>query len=1052
MYFAQNSTVQKPSTFHVFNASAGSGKTYTLVKAYLKIVLNTSDTNRFQNILAVTFTNKAAAEMKERVISNLRDFAENIEPHGRSQMFLEIEHETGIHGTILHQRSKKVLLGILYNYSAFNITTIDSFTHRLIRNFAFDLGLSLNFDVEMDTKSLLNEAVDILISKIGEDEELTKVLIDFSLQKTNEDRSWDISRELKEMAQVLLNENDLIHVQQLKKKSIEDFIQLKKQLQKELKFLQEELSRVGQKGLEIIEDFNIEHNDFYRSMLPNHFKSLATDFKKAKFFDQSKLKERIEEGNFYSKSKPEEVKTAIESIINLLLELYNQSESLYKKYSLYTLFLRSLIPLAVLSKINERLEVLKEEKNLHLNAEFNQLISKHLREQPAAFIYERIGEKYKHYFIDEMQDTSMLQWQNFIPLINNALSQENASLLLVGDAKQSIYRWRGGKAEQFIGLSTSENPFFVEKKVVPLNVNYRSYSQIVDFNNGFFQFLSKYFKNPRYSEIYLLENQQQPTDKTGGFVNLSFIEEGLLSDEKDKIYPEKVLNIINAVRADFELNEICILTRTRKQGVIIANYLTEKGVDIISSETLLLENSAKVRFIIHLLHYLQQGSDKEAQLEVLYFLFDHENLKLDKHLFLTEMMGYKDEHFFNKLKDYNVHFSYETYSQLPFYESVEYIIRSFKLTTTSDAYLLFLLDEIIQYSTRKSDGPSGFLEYWYEKKENLSIVVPEEKNAVRIMTIHKSKGLEFPIVIFAYDLNMYREVNPKTWYPIEESEGFNNFKSLLVNANRSLETVSETGSRLYLQRINELELDNINLLYVTLTRAIEQLYIISERKKPANEPKWYSQFFIEYLKSIGIYDEERFEYGFGSKERISHKNRQTKRSHELGRFISSSWSEHNINIVASSGLIWDSEKGASIIYGNLIHEILSKIKTKADLEVTIEYYVVNGTITANEVKDIERIIGTVIEHPQLRDYFQQNLTVHCEREILTSEKEIIIPDRLVIDEDDNAVIIDYKTGKPDRKYHSQLRKYAKWVAELGYKVEKMLLVYIDNIIVIDEVH
>ena len=267
--------MQNPSTFKVYNASAGSGKTFTLVKEYLKILLQTSDVNKFQNILAITFTNKAAAEMKARVINNLRDFTNAKILQSKTEMFLQLEQETDLQDSVLQEQSKKVLQSILHNYSAFNITTIDSFTYRLIKSFAFDLGLSLNFDVEMDVKSTLNEAVDLLISKIGEDKELTKILIDFSLQKANDDKSWDISRELKEIAQILLNENDLLHAQQLKDKSLEDFVELKKNLQKKLKIIENQFVELGKEGLQIIDSFEIDYKDFYYSQFPNHFSNLV---------------------------------------------------------------------------------------------------------------------------------------------------------------------------------------------------------------------------------------------------------------------------------------------------------------------------------------------------------------------------------------------------------------------------------------------------------------------------------------------------------------------------------------------------------------------------------------------------------------------------------------------------------------------------------------------------------------------------------------------------------------------------------------------------------
>jgi ATP-dependent exoDNAse (exonuclease V) beta subunit len=1047
--------VQNPATFQVYNASAGSGKTFTLVKEYLKILLQTSDAKRFQQILAVTFTNKAAAEMKERVINNLRAFAKADILLHKTEMFQQLEEELSIADKTLHQRAEKVLQNILYNYSAFNITTIDSFTHRLIRSFAFDLGLSLNFDVEMDAKSLLNEAVEALIAKIGEDKELTKVLIDFSLQKANEDKSWDITRELNEIAQILLNENDNAQVQKIQERPIQDFIDLKTKLNKKQKNIEQQFAEIGKEGLNIIDNVDIEYKDFYYSQFPKHFQNLCEQPDKLIFDSTKGLAKSIQNDLFYTKGKPEEVKMAIDSIVNPLLELYHTSEGLYQEYTLNKLFLSSLIPLAVLSNINKSLDTLKEEKNVRLNAEFNQLISENLQEQPAPFIYERIGEKFKHYFIDEMQDTSILQWQNMIPLITNALSQEGTSLLLVGDTKQSIYRWRGSEPDQFLKLTNKEdskinNPFFIPKQLQPLDTNYRSYSEVIDFNNGFFQHLAQFFNKQEYADIYINENQQKQNDKKGGYVQLFFIEEGLKkADEKALAYAEKVLQIIKSVEGDFNLNEICVLTRTRKQGVNIADFLIDNEVDIISSETLLLQNSEKVIFIIELLTYLQNNEDKEAKLNILYFLHENLQLTIDKHTFFQRLLDLNIESFFKELKNYEIDFDTAYFSQLSLYENVEYIIRSFSFNNSSDAYIQFFLDEVLQFSLKKSTDIVVFLEFWETKKESLSIVVPEEKNAVRIMTIHKAKGLEFPVVIYPFDLDIYREQNPKVWYPIAKPEDFNDFDSLLISYNKSLELSGETGKEIYQAHRNELELDNFNLLYVALTRAVEQLYIIGEPKKVDDSLKTSSQFFIHYLQSIGQWNDDQYNYSFGFQKRLSTKSRSDKNSYELSTLISTSWQSHTIAIVANSLLLWDDRD--SIAYGNLIHELLSHIKTIDDIEGTIETYITTGTITIDQAKELQKLLIKIVTHANLKSYYQQNSIVYNEREILTTMNEIIIPDRLVINDKNEAVIIDYKTGKPDRKYYHQLNNYAQSIEQLGYKVTKKLLVYIGEVIVVEEV-
>ena len=1050
--------MQNQATFQVYNASAGSGKTFTLVKEYLKILLQTSNANRFQQILAVTFTNKAAAEMKVRILENLRTFAKATILEQKTIMFLQLEEELSITDTVLQQRAERVLKSILYNYSAFNITTIDSFTHRLIRSFAFDLGLSLNFDVEMDAKSLLNEAVETLISKIGEDKKLTTVLIDFSLQKANEDKSWDITRELVEIAQLLLNENDNFKIQQLQQKPIEDFLDLKKKLQKKQREIEQQFVQMGTEGLGIINTNAIDYKSFsYGGELPNHFKKLKNGFLSDLKFE-GRLNKNIEENHHFTASKASTTeKASIETILEELKVLYYKSkqcyEALYKEYILNKLFLSSIIPLAVLSNINKTLEELKEEKNIRLNAEFNQIISKNLQEQPAPFIYERIGEKFKHYFIDEMQDTSLLQWQNMIPLIANALSQENTSLLLVGDVKQSIYRWRGSEPEQFLTLTnkeSNENPFYIKKQLQPLETNYRSYSEVIEFNNNFFQYLAQFFNKQEYAEIYSNENQQKKTHKKGGYVQVSFIEGGLKNvDEKALAYAEKTLQIIQEISCEFNLNEICILTRTRKQGVLIADFLTENDIEIISSETLLLQNSEKVNFIIAIVSYLHNNDDSQAKLNIVYFLYKKLQLSEAKHTFIQRLMALKCVDFFKQLEEYNFSFEESVYTQLSLYERIEYCIRSFKLNTVSDAYIQFFLDEVLQFSLKKSTDSVAFLEFWEHKKDTLSIVVPEEKNAVRIMTIHKSKGLEFPVVIYPYDLDIYREINPKVWYPIETPENYNDFKSLLIPYNKSLEESGEVGKEIYKTHQDELELDNFNLLYVTLTRAIEQLYIVKEPQKVSNKLKTASQFFIHYLEAVGKWNEQQFDYSFGNQQRISKKLLKTKNSYELKALISSSWQSHHIAIVASSSLLWDDEN--AIAYGNLIHELLSHIKTHDDIEETLETYKSTGILTIVQSKEIQQLITEIVSHPSLKEYYKQNNIVYNEREIVTETNEVVILDRLVINKNNEAVIIDYKTGKPDKKYHYQLNKYAKVIEQLGHKVTKKLLVYIGESILVQEV-
>ena len=1041
--------MQQSSNFQVYNASAGSGKTFTLVKEYLKVLLSSDDIFSFQKILAITFTNKAAGEMKERVLKNLREFSEGEE----NDLFQIIINEVTIDKVIIKERSQRILDAILQNYSAFSITTIDSFTHKIIKSFAYDLGLSLNFEVEMDAISLLNEAVDILISKIGTDKDLTKLLIDYSLDKADDDKSWDISRELNEFSKILLNEDDTKHFRELADKKLEDFTGLKNKLVKHQQEINNQFLEIGNKGLQIIENAELNHKDFYRSMFPNHFLGLVKNPQKVKFFEDSKLRERIEENNFYAKSKPDAIKNAIEGILPELLPLYSKSEELYQQFLMNRLALKSIIPLAVLNYINLELSTIKEENNIRLNAEFNQLISDNIKDQPAPFIYERIGQRFMYYFIDEMQDTSVLQWQNIIPLIDNALAQENSNLLLVGDGKQAIYRWRGGKAEQFISLGSGvENPFHVEKKINTLETNFRSYSEIIDFNNQFFQHTSNFLQNEDYKQLFIDGNKQFTTDKKGGCVTLSFLDEEDEKEDEVLKYPKKIVEKIKTLEKEFSLNEICVLVRKKKDGIAVANYLSENGINIVSSETLLLQNSAKVNFITDVLQVIQHPNDKETLLEILYFLHDHLELKIDKHSFISSLINKSNEVVFKELSNHQLFFELATFHQLPFYEKVEEIIRSFKLINSSDAYVQFFLDVVLEQQ-RKGTGIQEFLDFWEEKKDKLSIVAPEGGKAVQVMTIHKSKGLEFPVVIFPYDLDIYRQINPKVWLD-ELPNDYNNFKELLIPFNKDLQYINEKSSAIYSHQREELELDNFNLLYVALTRAVEQLHIVAEyRIKSSGEENtnYYSGIFINYLKQNKCWNDGQLDYAFGDKNRMSKKQKNNSLSENQEGFISTSWQSHNIKMLASASKFWDTEQGKAIEFGNLIHEMMSKIITDKDVDKIVHQYEQEGVFDKQQSIAIKKDITKIVSHPVLHKYYTEEYTIYNEREIVDVDNQILIPDRLVFDLDNVATIIDYKTGNPSKSYHQQLLRYERVLKSMNFVVAKKLLIYINEEILVEEV-
>ena len=1039
------------STFQIYNASAGSGKTFTLVKEYLIILLTAKDVFLFQKILAITFTNKAAGEMKERVLNTLQSFAEKEE----SVILTLILDETNLDRQTIQKRSKKIIDAILQNYASFSITTIDSFTHKIIKSFAFDLGLSLNFEVEMDAISLLSEAIDVLVSKIGYNKDITRLLIHFSLSKTDEDKSWDISKELNDIAKILLNEDDAKHVNLLASKKLNDFDNIQNKVSKNKSELLEEIKSKGETALNIIENAGLEVKDFSRGTFPKFLKDLSEftssfDFKKR----SETIDKAIENHNFYTKTAKPEIKNSIEGILPDLITIFDQSKEIYGHLILCQLALKSLIPLAVLNNINTELNTIKKDNNIRLNAEFNQLIANNIKNQPSPFIYERIGQRFMHYFIDEMQDTSTLQWKNLIPLIDNALAQENSNLLLVGDGKQAIYRWRGGKAEQFINLGSSDknsaNPFQITKTAKTLEINYRSFSEIINFNNNFFQHSAALLQNKSYEQLFIDGNKQLENNRKGGCVTLTFLEKEKDREIESLQYPNKVLEKIKEIQSQFRLDEICILVRKKSDGIAIANYLSENLIPIVSSETLLLKSNTKVSFIINMLQVLQNPTDKETLINVLYFLYSHLNVQEKKHSFIVKHIKLNNHDLFDSLAYYSTSFNLNDFNLLPFYEKIESIIRGFHLTNSSDAYLQFFLDVILEQQRKNTDIQS-FLEYWDRKKENLSIVAPESTDAVQIMTIHKSKGLEFPVVIFPCDLNIYQQINPKIWLD-QLPKNYTPFNELLIPFNKDLNFVSNRGKEIYKQQREELELDNFNLLYVALTRPIEQLHIITNKKisKNIENTNYYSGIFINYLKKTGNWNNDKLNYTFGDVQRKSELTNFERKTKIQDSFISSPWKDHNIYMLASASKLWDTKQEEAIEYGNLIHEMMSKIISEEDITKVIDEYTNQGIIQKKDVKLIQHIIINIVKHPLLEKFFKKNITVFNEREIVTIDNQIIIPDRLVINGSD-AVVIDYKTGKHSSQHHQQVLKYANTIREMNLKIQKKLLVYIGKEILVREV-
>ena len=623
----------KTPAFLIYNASAGSGKTYTLVKEYLKILLKSPTDDAYRKILAITFTNKAVAEMKKRVVDSLYNFSKAQDIANENEYLDEISDELLMERAKIISKSKAILKNIVHNYSGFSISTIDAFNFRILKAFALDLNLPMPFKPSVENDLIVQESVDKLVSLAGQDELLTPILIDFALDKTDADKSWDIARDLITIGKLLSKENDKAELDLLKDISLDKFNEIKQNFKIENESLANEIKILAQQLLTILEKEGIDSNSFSRKTFPNYLEKILTtnEFENYKYL--------TEENIAVNKTAPD--KFIIEANKTKFLAILNKIYTLKAKANLIEAVLKKLTPLSLLQTLYKEFLTIQESQNIVAISEFNSIINKQIKNQPTPFIYEQLGERYKHFFIDEFQDTSVLQWENIIPLIDNALAAEdenrqNGTLLIVGDPKQSIYRWRGGKPEQFIKLNETENPFSnKDKKIENLDTNYRSFSEIITFNNAIFKNTAKELENENYKSIYTETTQQKTTKKEGGYVNITFLSSNLDKQEATQAYLHETLEIIkNCLSKGFNYEDIAILVRKGEHGIEIAKFLTENNIPIISSESLLIKNSTEVKLIINALKFLKNTTDLEAKALFLYFLYHQKEIKIPIHTFI----------------------------------------------------------------------------------------------------------------------------------------------------------------------------------------------------------------------------------------------------------------------------------------------------------------------------------------------------------------------------------------------------------------------------------
>ena len=1028
--------MNKSSLFKLYNASAGSGKTFNLVKEYLVLLLSSDDPLSYRKILSITFTNKAVKEKKRRILKYLADFS-----HGNlldKNMANSILLETGLSENDLQKKSLQILKAILKNYNSFEISTIDKFTQKVIKGFNYELGISNNYEIELDEKEFLDRAVDNLIEGIKEKKELQEKIISYSEFKSNNQKSWDIIADLQNISRLLINEQNFSEIENLNKFNLADFNKLEKKLKSDFHNHLMKAKEIANKILDEILDEKISFLAFSRQTIPNHFKKIISG--KIKNLYKSKIFENLIDTKLYhSKVNDIEIEK-IEEIKPKIIKAFNDSKSHVHKALLFENILNNLTPLSVLNLLKDEIEKIKKEDNIIPISEFNKIIHKEIKNQPVPFIYEKIGSKFSHFFIDEFQDTSKLQWNNILPLIENSLASENSMLLVSGDPKQSIYRWRGSEVNEFLNIIKCNNLFQCRQVATPLKSNYRSGKSIVEFNNGLFQNICKNFANNKLIQEIYKDVIQTSKTKFEGFVQVVLRKKRAIDELKD-FYNLKTLEIIkNVISRGYSLKDICILVRKKKEGLMISKYLIENNIAVISSDTLNICSSPEVNLIIGLFRYAVDNS-KSSKMKILGLLVD---LKLIDHSKEDFMILNADENLSEILKKQKIDFELNKFKNLSIYEAVEYVIHCFHLGMHGTTYIISLLDFVNESTYRHSNNFNSFLDLFESKEESLNVISSDNTNAVEILTIHKSKGLEFPVVIFPYaDISINADLKPKAWIDINSNQK-TSLNRAIINLNSD---IKEIDPKIYQQHKDLVEIDNLNILYVTLTRAKEELYILADEKltnKGDENLNYLSGQIISYLKSIGCYDAQTnlIEFGFFQNKTEEKKNNEQTIS-EISYFFNAR-SKNKIDISEKNFDRWLNDVNELTSDGTIFHNIMSKIKYQSEISKILESFYVKGKITKTQRKEFESKIKLIFKHEKLKKYFQSELKSFNEREILTKSGKILIPDKLVFLERNKVGLIDYKTGKKNNAHKQQLNVYEEALKNMGIITHEKVLIYTDE--------
>ncbi|WP_439185125.1 UvrD-helicase domain-containing protein [Carboxylicivirga taeanensis] len=1059
------------SQLKIYRASAGSGKTFTLSGEFIKLLFR--EPQSYKSILAVTFTNKATAEMKHRILDKLYALATAEQPDYLQDLMQLLDKPEAY----IRKVAKNLLVNILNDFSKFSINTIDSFFQKVIRSFAYEANLPANFKIELDAERILSQAVDNLLRELElkGNEELKEWLIKHTLSKIEEGKDWNIASELNSLGREVFKEEFQSLkpevLQKLRDKKLLSTYRL--ELIKIVEAFEKQIKDAAKKGLNTLKTHGISWDILQgKSRSPlKKLEKLVNVSKSSDYLEILKLEALANnpEAAFHNKNSESDNSLIIdcynnglnEALVELLTTLKEQKVSFFTAKAI----LSNLNALGIITDIALKVNELARNENLFLLADANRLLHQIIDENDAPFIYEKTGTRFQHYMIDEFQDTSRLQWDNFRPLLQNSVS-DGHNALIVGDVKQSIYRWRNSDWKL---LSDQVNIDFAAHGLtnLTLDTNWRSSENVITFNNIIFESAARLLQTEFInSSQEAIEEADIPDDLqqkisiaysdtvqkiaskskgSGGFIHVDFLE-GKNAEFKTNATQAAVEQVERLLAEGYDYKDICILVRKKNEGTEITEALLSGSYSptackhpVISNETLLLSSSPAVNLVVQQIKYIQEPDNEVAEAFIRLYSHFYANNTIDALHCDTDILHDTEGQLFAQLSEQLLELKGQ-----PLFEMTEALVRRLPndLHQNQFVFLQGLLDAVRDYVTNYSVNVHDFINWWNDKGQNTAISVPENQNAITVMTIHKSKGLEFKAVVLPYcNWNIDDKGHGSLIWCQPDSAPFNGLELLPVNYSANLLHTIFIDDYLT-ERLHQF-VDNLNLLYVALTRAEQALVIMAEQPAKTGGLKNVSHLLFRIINQFNMLagkdealvqqltegwdgDNQTFEFGQIPQQPVKEPAPISApvpfKTSELGK---------RIQIHPESVAMSSPEHLKHLKYGKVMHRLFELIISKDDVETAVTRLILNGQLKTSERDSLISFINTKISQDLVKDWFAADRQIINEGTILMPGGTYR-PDRVII-HNDNVTVIDYKFGElKNEKHAQQVRRYMGLLREMGY--------------------